>query len=137
MPRHLPASRWHRPLQILGYLTHRRTGSDPSRDVLSLRQCKREQRAPTGSRNNPAVLRQHKLNGHVVLAEGSSNLPCVINTTFREKIYSRWCCIDRLSWHRFSGVGPQNLAIPAKAAPGQGEGRCTNLTSKREIPGLH
>ena len=28
----------------------------------------------------------------------------VINTTFREKIYSRWCCIDRLSWHDFTGL---------------------------------
>src|SRR6202790_2831633 len=73
MPRHLPANRRHRPLQTFGYLTHRRTGSDSSRDILSLRQCKREQRAPTGSRNNPAALRQHKLNGHMVLAEGSES----------------------------------------------------------------
>src|SRR5271169_3735599 len=29
----------------------------------------------------------------------------VINTTFREKIYSRWCCIDRLSWQDLSGLG--------------------------------
>src|SRR5258708_4540346 len=27
----------------------------------------------------------------------------VINTTFREKIYTRWCCIDRLSWQHFPG----------------------------------
>jgi hypothetical protein len=32
-------------------------------------------------------------------AESFTRLGCVINTTFREKIYSRWCCIDRLSWH--------------------------------------
>ena len=86
-------------------------------------------RAPTRGRSNPAVLRQHKLNGHMVLAEGPSNLMqrlsrlptahmsvrwiaesftrlrCVINTTFREKIYSRWCCIDRLSWQDFTGLG--------------------------------
>ncbi|PYU23858.1 MAG: hypothetical protein DMG32_15185 [Acidobacteria bacterium] len=27
---------------------------------------------------------------------------CAINTTFKEKIYIRWCCIDRLSWHLLS-----------------------------------
>jgi hypothetical protein len=29
----------------------------------------------------------------------------VINTTFREKTYSRWCCIDRLSWQGLSECG--------------------------------
>src|ERR1700730_5261527 len=29
-----------------------------------------------------------------------------INTTFREKIYTRWCCIDRLSWLGLSECGP-------------------------------
>src|ERR1700730_11374126 len=38
-------------------------------------------------------------------AESFTRLPCVINTTFREEIYIRWCCNDRLSWHRFSGLG--------------------------------
>src|SRR5258705_13556354 len=33
----------------------------------------------------------------------------LINTTFREKIYTRWCCIDRLSWQGFSESG--NLAL--------------------------
>jgi hypothetical protein len=37
-------------------------------------------------------------------AESFTRLPCVINTTFREKIYIRWCCIDRLSPHRLSGI---------------------------------
>src|SRR5712671_2768173 len=41
---------------------------------LSFSQCKREQRASTGSWNNPTVLRQNKLNGHMVLAEGPPNL---------------------------------------------------------------
>jgi hypothetical protein len=41
-------------------------------------------------------------------AENFTRLPCVINTTFREKIYSRWCCIDRLSWQASSECG--NLA---------------------------
>src|ERR1700738_4276614 len=35
-------------------------------------------------------------------AESFTRLACVINTTFREKIYSRWCCNDRLSWHLLS-----------------------------------
>src|ERR1700730_12452846 len=38
-------------------------------------------------------------------AESFTRLPCVINTTFREKIYIRWCCNDRLSGHRFSECG--------------------------------
>src|ERR1700681_3266758 len=33
-----------------------------------------------------------------------TRLACVINTTFSEKIYSRWCCIDRLSWQALSEV---------------------------------
>src|SRR5258707_5999589 len=37
-------------------------------------------------------------------AESFTRLTCVMNTTFREKIYSRWCCIDRLSRHDSSGV---------------------------------
>src|SRR5258708_3089776 len=39
------------------------------------------------------------------IAESLTRLPCVINTTFREKIYIRWCCIDRLSWHLLSECG--------------------------------
>src|ERR1700680_2019721 len=37
--------------------------------------------------------------------ESFTRLRCAINTTFREKIYSRWCCIDRLSWHLFTECG--------------------------------
>jgi hypothetical protein len=68
------------------------------------------------------MTRQQKVNDHMVLAQSPPNLMqrlshlptvhssllCtaesftrlvwVINTTCREKIYSRWCCIDRLSW---------------------------------------
>jgi len=64
----------HRPLQTFGDLTNRRTRSDSSRDVLWLRQGECYQRAPTGCRNNPAVLRQHEVNGNVVLALGTPNL---------------------------------------------------------------
>src|ERR1700737_4012478 len=38
-------------------------------------------------------------------AESFTRLRSVINTTFREKIYIRWCCIDRLSRQDFSGTG--------------------------------
>src|ERR1019366_2007208 len=64
----------HSPLQTLDYIANRRTGGNPSRDVLSLRQGECSQRAPTGCRSNPAVLRQHKVNGHMALAEDPPNL---------------------------------------------------------------
>src|ERR1700681_2377154 len=32
-----------------------------------------------------------------------TRLPCVLNAIIREKIYIRWCCIDRLSSHRLAG----------------------------------
>src|SRR5882762_7662780 len=37
------------------------------------------------------------------VTESFTRLRCVINTTFRKKIYNRWCCIDRLSWQIKSG----------------------------------
>src|SRR6202011_4678603 len=55
MPRHLPAHRRHSPLQTFSYLTNGGAGSNSSRNVLALCQCKREQCAPTRRRNNPAV----------------------------------------------------------------------------------
>src|ERR1700730_17729441 len=39
-------------------------------------------------------------------AESFTRLRNGINTTFREKIYTRWCCIDRLSWLVLSGPNP-------------------------------
>ena len=36
-------------------------------------------------------------------AESFHRLARFINTTFRAKIYTRWCCIDRLSRHDISG----------------------------------
>jgi hypothetical protein len=62
------------PAATLGYFTNRRAASNSSRDIFSLRQCKRERRAPPRGRSHPAVLRQHKLNRDMVLAEDSSNL---------------------------------------------------------------
>ena len=38
------------------------------------------------------------------IAESFTCLTGIINTASREKIYLRWCCIDRLSWHRLSGT---------------------------------
>src|ERR1019366_2781049 len=74
MAGHLPAHPPGSSLETFGYRTNRRTGSDPSRDVLSLGQCECERRAATGGRNNPTALRQHKLNRHVVLAKSAPNL---------------------------------------------------------------
>src|SRR5258706_4021316 len=57
-------------------------------------------------------------------AESFTRLCCAINTTFNEKIYSRWCCIDRLSWRRLLGTGcscsrPVGLAmVPFKLRRG-------------------
>src|ERR1700693_3589989 len=47
------------------------------------------------------------------VAESFTRLACVINTTFREKIYIRWCCIDPLSWQGFQDytVRPRRAGI--------------------------
>jgi len=37
-------------------------------------------------------------------AEKPIRFPWTINTTFKKKIYIRWCCIDRLSWHHLLGT---------------------------------
>ncbi len=55
--------------------TNRRAAHAIPREMFSrLLQRKRQRRAPTHCRSNPAMLRQHKLNGHMVFAEGPSNL---------------------------------------------------------------
>ena len=36
------------------------------------------------------------------IAENLTRLACVMDATFREKIYIRWCCVDRLNSHRLS-----------------------------------
>src|ERR1700722_4145917 len=38
-------------------------------------------------------------------AESFTRLLNLINTTFREKIYSRWRCVNQLSWHGLSLCG--------------------------------
>ena len=52
--------------------------------------------------NFPSRLRERQFVDSVSLTLRA----CAINTTFREEIYSRWYCIDRLSWHAFSECGP-------------------------------
>src|ERR1700680_2189213 len=54
-------------------------------------------------------------------AESFHRLACFMNTTFRGKIYTRWCCIDRLSRHDLSRVG---------SAHGEG---CSDLRVKNAI----
>src|SRR5271167_184216 len=74
MTSNFPAHRRRRALQKLGYLAHRRTGSDPARDVLSLRQCKCQQRAAPDCRNKPTLERHHTANRRMTLVERTPNL---------------------------------------------------------------
>src|ERR1700722_1629872 len=53
---------------------NRRIRRNPSGDTLSLYQLERSKRAMTHGRSNPVVLRQHKVNDPMVLAEGPPNL---------------------------------------------------------------
>src|ERR1035438_1719589 len=64
---------------------------------------------PISFNDCPALQRPHM--SICWLADSFTRLLNVINTTLREKIYTRWCCIDRLSWHRISKGGP-----PVKAS---------------------
>ena len=54
----LPAYCRHNAIQAFSYLANRRTGSDPSRDLLALTQREREERAPPDRRNKPTGLNQ-------------------------------------------------------------------------------
>src|SRR5882672_2070391 len=62
MPAHFPTHRRRRAVQMLGYLTNRRSASDPSRDVLALRQCEYPERTSTDCRNKPTLQRHHTAN---------------------------------------------------------------------------
>src|ERR1019366_1525659 len=64
---------------------------------------------PISGNDCPAFQRLHS--SVLCTAESLTHLACVINTTFREKIYNRWCCIDRLSWDRFPGLGERCSAL--------------------------
>src|SRR6266567_9598871 len=126
----LPAHCRRNSIQASSYLANRRTGSEPSRDLLALTQREREERAPPDHRNKSTMTRHQTTNGRMLLAEGAPDLmqrvsafqrhhmslfcaaespnrfPWVINTTFGEKTYIRWCCNDRLSSQRLPGSGP-------------------------------
>ena len=52
---------------------------------------------PISCKDCPSFQRLHM--SFRCITESSTRFRYVINTTFREKIYSRWCCIDRLSRH--------------------------------------
>src|SRR6266702_406024 len=98
----LPAHCRRNSIQAFSYLANRRTGSEPSRDLLALTLREREERAPPDRRNKSTMTRHQTTNRRMLLAESANRFPWVINTTFGEKIYIRWCCIDRLSSQRLS-----------------------------------
>src|SRR3981189_635378 len=56
------------------YLANRRTGSEPTRDLLALTQREHEERAPPDCRNKPTVTRHQTTNGRMLLAEGAPDL---------------------------------------------------------------
>src|SRR5271167_205668 len=74
MTSNFPAHRRRRALQKLGYLTNRRTRSDPSTDILSFRQCECQQRAAPDCRNKPTLERHHTANRRMTLVERTPNL---------------------------------------------------------------
>src|ERR1700682_19342 len=59
---------------------------------------------PISCNDCPAFQRLHM--SLLCIVESFTRRCCVINTTFSEKIYIRWCCIDRLSWQGFSETSP-------------------------------
>src|SRR6266446_5113746 len=74
-------------------------------------------------------------------AASFTRLTCVMNTTFREKIYSRWCCIDRLSRQGLSECGPirfrrkiqpsDKTSCAVGAPPGTKRGSASNRVVNR------
>ncbi len=126
----LSAHRRYCPLKTFGDLTNRFAGSDAPRDIFAFGQGQRTQAAATHRQSDPPVARANRkwmtclsspsarpiaffndcpafqrLHISARWAKDSFHRLCVMNTTFREKIYIRWCCIGRLSRDRFSGVG--------------------------------
>src|SRR6202011_6289806 len=116
-----------RSLEVSGNLTDRRTGSEPPRYILALCKSECETGAMTGCRGNPTARQQQTANGSMWLVKGAPNLmqrlsrlpsaPDVTlpqkaqtvflasyNTTFKEQIYNRWCCIDLLRPPALPGV---------------------------------
>src|SRR6266481_823257 len=121
-----PAHGRHCSVQAFGNRPYRRTRNDPSRDLLALTQREREERAPPDRRNKPTVTRHQTTNGRMLLAEGAPDLmqrlprlPTTPQVAFLRRrkpkpfplghkhhllkqLYTRWCCIDRLSPQRQS-----------------------------------
>src|SRR6266436_4706668 len=69
-----PAHCRRNSIQASSYLANRRTGSEPTRDLLALTQREREERAPPDRRNKPTVTRHQTTNGRMLLAEGAPDL---------------------------------------------------------------
>jgi hypothetical protein len=73
-------------------------------------------------------------------AESFHRLACNMNTTFRRKIYTRWCCIDRLSRHDFSGTMPASLGRAKSSTVANGladQGRRRLSVNFVDCPGFH
>src|SRR6266704_3743698 len=65
-------------------------------------ECSLPKARPILCNESPAFQRHHM--SLFCAAESPNRFPWVINTTFGEKTYIRWCCNDRLSSQRLSGV---------------------------------
>ena len=139
-------------IQAFSYLANRRTASQPARDLLALTQREREERAPPDRRNKPTVTRhqttmdecflpkacpilcnespafQRRHTSLFCAAESPNRFLWIINTTFSEKIYIRWCCVDRLSWQRLPDIVMQ---VPLTAKKGG------TAPATRRVPPVH
>src|SRR6266704_6649130 len=63
-------------------------------------ECSLPKARPILCNESPAFQRHHM--SLFCAAESPNRFPWVINTTFGEKTYIRWCCNDRLSSQRLS-----------------------------------
>src|ERR1022692_3834425 len=78
--------------------------------------------------NDCPAFQQHHMSV-LCIAESLTRLRIVIHTTFRKEIYSRWCCIDRLSRQRFSECG---VLVLASKSPLAGGVRGSPLSRRRD-----
>src|SRR5437899_3139471 len=65
-------------------------------------ECSLPKARPILCNESPAFQRLHM--SVFCAAESPNRFPWVINTTFGEKTYIRWCCNDRLSSQHLSGT---------------------------------
>src|SRR6266699_5197217 len=65
-------------------------------------ECSLPKARPILCNESPAFQRHHM--SLFCAAESPNRFPWVINTTFGEKTYIRWCCNDRLSSQRLPGT---------------------------------